>query len=443
MKPKKSEIDHEQLELGRPRLVSFLDMSRELVQLAHCIDWLKFEKKFENFFPSDRGRPALPVRLVVGLIYLKYVFNLSDEAVVERLLNDPYWQYFCGFEYFQHQLSIDASSLTRWRVRMSEDGAEELLQETLRVAHKVGLLKTSKCKKVIVDTTAQSKNISYPVDSKLINKAREKLVKIAREEGLEIRQSYKFKGKEEMMKSARYFHARQYKRSQASVKRQRNFLGRVIRDIDRKCCEPSDKLQAILSLSQRVYSQERLSKDKVYSLHESQVECLSKGKAHKRYEFGNKVSFAVTSKDNWVIGAKSFFGNPFDGKTLGSAAEQVERLTGEVVSQIFVDRGYRGKSYHPPGKEVFISGMRRLPPSVKRVLRRRSAIEPVIGHIKHDHRMDVNRLGGIEGDKINPILAASAFNMRKIMRSFFLFFFSRLREIRKRAYFMKIRGIYS
>ena len=143
MKPKKSERGHEQLELGRPRLVSFLDMKRGLVQLADCIDWSNFEKKFKAFFPSGRGRPALPVRLVVGLIYLKYMFNLSDEAVVERLLSDPYWQYFCGFEYFQHKLVIDSSSLTRWRARMNEAGAEELLQSSLSVARKLGLLRSS------------------------------------------------------------------------------------------------------------------------------------------------------------------------------------------------------------------------------------------------------------------------------------------------------------
>ncbi len=285
MKPKKSERDCEQLELGRPRLVDFLNMKMGLVQLADCIDWSKFERKFKTFFPSDRGRPALPVRLVVGLIYLKYVFDLSDEAVVDRLLSDPYWQYFCGFEYFQHKLSIDASSLTRWRHRIEEVGAEELLKETLSVAQKLGLLRGSEYKQVIVDTTVQSKNICYPVDSKLINKSREKLVKVAKEEGVKLRQSYKFKGKEEMIKSARYFHARQYKRGQVSVKRQ-----------------------------------------------------------------------------------------------------------------------------------------------LKRALKRRTAIEPVIGHIKQEHRMGVNYLHGIEGDKINPILVASAFNMRKIMRSFFLFFFCWLKK---------------
>ena len=190
--------------------------------------------------------------------------------------------------------------MTRWRHRIEEVGAEELLKETLSVAQKLGLLRGSEYKQVIVDTTVQSKNICYPVDSKLINKSREKLVKVAKEEGVKLRQSYKFKGKEEMIKSARYFHARQYKRGQVSVKRQRNFLGRVIRDIDRKCCAPSDNLQDILNLSRRVFSQERLSKDKMYSVHEPYVECLSKGKAHKRYEFGNKVSFTVTSKGNWT-----------------------------------------------------------------------------------------------------------------------------------------------
>ena len=244
---------------------------------------------------------------MVGLTYLKYLHNLSDEKVIKQFLHDPYWQYFCGFICFQKEASLEDSSLTRFRERLGEEGAEELLKQTVEVSKRAGLLKKSALKKVIVDTTVQEKNISYPTDAKLINKAREHLVREAKREGISLRQSYKYKGKREAAQSARYFHAKQYRRGRASVKRQRTWLGRVIRDIKRKSPEDiPEKLKRVLELGQKVFEQERGSKGKVYSLHESQVECLSKGKAHKPYEFGNKVSFSVTAMGNWIIGAKSF-----------------------------------------------------------------------------------------------------------------------------------------
>ena len=306
---------------------------------------------------------------------------------------------------------------------MGEDGAEKLLTETLAVAHKLGLITLRSCERVIVDTTVQEKNITYPTDSKLINKARENLVKAAKASGIQLRQAYTFKGKYEAHRCSRLLHARQHNRAQTSIRRQKRYLARVIRDVKRKCPNPEGKLLEALSLGLRVFLQERKSPNKVYSLHEPHVECISKGKARIPYEFGNKVSFTVTAKDPWIIGAKSFFGNPFDGATLKSAIGQTERLTGVQVREIFVDKGYRGTKHHLEGKTVLISGKKKLRPVLQRLLRRRSSIEPIIGHSKHDHRMETNLLKGIEGDKINPILAASSFNLRKILRSFFLSFF--------------------
>ena len=258
---------------------------------------------------------------------------------------------------FRKKRPVEGSSLTRFRERLGEEGAEELLKQTVEVALRAGLLKKSALKEVIVDTTVQEKNISYPTDGKLINKAREHLVEEAKRESISLRQSYKITGKKEKAQSDRYFHAKQYKRGKASIKKQRNWLGRVIRDIKRKC--PGDipeKLKKALELGQRIFEQKRGSKGKIYSLHEAQVECLSKGKAHKMYEFGNKVSFTVTAVGNWIIGAKSFFGNPFDGKTLKEAIKQTEELTSQEVERIGVDRGYRGKVHHPKGKETLIAG---------------------------------------------------------------------------------------
>lgn len=423
MKPKSSENEEKQLELGRVRLATFLNMQHELVRLADAMDWQEFAEKFGEKYNDRNGRPALPTRLMVALTYLKYLYDLSDEAVVQQFLESGYWQYFCGFEYFQHEPPCDSSSLTRWRKRLGEDGAEKLLTETLAVAHKLGLITLRECERVIVDTTVQEKNITFPTDSKLINKARENLVKLAKKRNVDLRQTYTFKGKHEAHKCSRYLHAKQFNRAKTSIKKQKTYLGRVIRDIERKFPNPDEEMKQALVLAKKIKWQERESKNKIFSIHEPHVECISKGKARTAYEFGNKVSFTITAKDPWVIGAKSFFGKPFDGATLKQAIEQTEKLTGKVVKEIYVDKGYRGKDHHPDGKMVLISGRKKLKPRLQKFLKRRSSIEPIIGHAKHDHRMETNLLKGIDGDKINPILAGSAFNLRKILRSFFLFIF--------------------
>ena len=434
MRPKTSQSEEYQLELGEVLLETFINMKHELVLLGKVINWEYFCERFGKSFHESQGRPGHPIRLMVGLTYLKYVYNLSDENVIKQFLQSPYWQYFCGFVCFQKLSPLEASSLTRFRERLGKEGAEELLKETIEVARRSKLLKRNDLKRVIVDTTVQEKNISYPTDSKLINKARENLVKEARREEILLRQSYKFKGKKESVKSSRYFHARQYKRGNSSLKKQKVWLGRVIRDIERKSLKcPSKRLSEALELGRRILVQERKSKDKLYSLHEPQVECISKGKAHKLYEFGNKVSFTLSGRRSWVIGAQSFFGNLFDGKTLKGAISQTEGLTGEEVKQIAVDKGYRGKLHHPLGKETLISGSKVKYRGLRKFLKRRSSIEPVIGHMKQEHRLGLNYLGGIEGDRINPILSASAFNMQKLLRSFAVLF---LYWLKKQLFFI-------
>ena len=245
-------------------------------------------------------------------------------------------------------------------------------------------------------------------------------MRLAKARGLRPRQTYTFKGKHEAHRCSRLLHARQFNQAQTSIKKQKTMLARVIRDIQRKYPSPDEKMQQALVLANKIRFQKRDSKNKIYSLHEPHVECISKGKAAKPYEFGNKVSFTVTAKDPWIIGAKSFFGNPFDGATPKDAIVQTERLTGVATKEIYVDKGYRGKVHHPAGKQVLISGRKRLKPVLMKFLKRRSSIEPIIGHAKHDHRMETNLLKGKLGDEMNPILAGAAFNFRKILRSFFL-----------------------
>jgi len=248
------------------------------------------------------------------------MFDLSDEAVVEGWLENPYWQYFCGFEYFQHDFPIDPSSLVRWRKRIGKEGAEFLLQQTLATAKRNGRLKKRHLHKINVDTTVQEKNITFPTDAKLFHRMCERLVKEARKIGVALRQTYVRVGKEILLRQSRYAHAKQFKRAQAQTKRLKTILGRVVRDIGRKCSEPPPKLAELLALAMRLLAQQKESKNKLYSVDAPEVECIAKGKARQRYEFGCKVGVATTSRDNWVIGVQALHGNPYDGRTLSGAS---------------------------------------------------------------------------------------------------------------------------
>ena len=257
MRPK---IPEGQMEIGKPKLESFLNKRDGLVILARVINWERFNRKFSNGFDASKGRPGLSIRLMVGLTYLKYLYNLSDRKLIQIFLQNPLWQYFCGFEYMQDKVPCDSSSLTCFRrERLKEEGCQELLRETVELGQRCGFIKPSRLSEVIVDTTVQEKDISFPTDSKLMNKVREGLVNVCKERGIRLRQSYKFKGKREAIRSSRYFHAKQYKRGRASLRKQRNYLGCVIRDIERKVCEDErdDKLKEMLLLGRRIYEQKR------------------------------------------------------------------------------------------------------------------------------------------------------------------------------------------
>lgn len=417
MRPKAPENSLSQYELFKTKLSTFLNSRHPLIMMSDQMDWNFFDSKFGLVF-SDQGRPALSTRLMVALFYLKQSYSLSDEALIAGFLENPYWQYFCGFEYFQHQFPCDPSSMTRWRNRLGESGCEHLLKETIRLARENNILKESELKEVIVDTTVQEKAITFPTDAKLLNRAREKLVMAAKFRRIDLRQSYSRVGKYLFLKQSGYAHAKQFKRSDRVVSKLRTFLGRVLRDVQRKCPEPDKELQTLMDLSWRVYRQKKQDSQKLYSLHEPFVDCLAKGKAGKPYEFGCKTSVVLTAKSNWVIGVKSFHQNPYDGKTLKPAILAAEQITEVAIQNIFVDRGYRGSQHWPEGKQVFLSGRRKLQKRLKKLLKRRSAIEPVIGHLKSDHRLKRNLLKGILGDHVNGILAGSAFNFKKILNHF-------------------------
>jgi IS5 family transposase len=424
MRPKERR-DCGQKDLFRARLDQIVDMAHPLKKLAAMIDWGFLEQRFGAVYADVPGRPPLPTRLMAGLAILKHMHNLSDEALCDRWVENPYFQLFCGEEFFQHKPPFDRSSLTRWRQRMGEEKLSALVQESLSVATKAGAAKPSDFSRVIVDTTVQEKAVAFPTDARLIHRARERLVRLAKKHGVLLRQSYERIGKHALIMHQRYAHAKQFKRANKSLRKLRTFLGRVERDIARRI-KGDDGLREIfrrpLYLAERVREQRQKQRGKkVYSLHAPEVECIGKGKAHRPYEFGVKVSVATTlyaSKGGqFVTHVKAIPGAPYDGHTLGVVIPEMEQQIGATIKRIVADRGYRGHNAPEQHKfRVFISGQRqRVTEAIKRELRRRSAVEPVIGHLKSDHRMGRNFLAHTTGDAANAVLAAAGYNFRRLL----------------------------
>jgi IS5 family transposase len=409
----------EQDDLLRPRLTDMIDMRHELAKLAALIDWEFFEREWAGFFPSHRGRPATPARLVAGLLYLQHAYRLSDEAVVARWVENPYYQHFCGETFFQHRPRIDPSCLTRWRQRIGEEGAEWLLTKTIEAGRASGAVDEGSLSRVAVDTTVMEKNIAHPTDARLYEKARGQLVALAAEAGVTLRQNYNRLAPRLALQAGRYAHARQFKRMRKTLKKLKGYTGRVLRDLRRQLdAIPAGPLRErvldMLVLVGRLLHQGPKSRGKIYALHEPAVDCISKGKARKRYEFGTKVSLTTTIDEGFLVGMRALPGNPYDGHTLPEALEQVAILTGQTPALAVVDRGYRGHGV--THTQVLISGMcRGLTPTLKRLLRRRSAIEPEIGHMKTDGRLSRCPLKGTAGDAIFAVLCGCGHNIRKIL----------------------------
>ena len=425
MRPKDISFEESHGDLFRSSLEQILNKKHPLYVLANKIDWSRFDKSFGELFVQKQGRPGLPTRLVVGLHYLKHAYNESDESVVARLLENPYWQYFCGFKQFQHELPIDPSSLTRWRKRLGPDKIEELLSATINAAKGEKLLTEKHVERVNVDTTVQEKAIAFPTDARLYHKARRILVKAAKKLHIELRRSYEQTSKKVFLKQGRYASAGQHKRAKKETKKLKTMLGCVIRDILRKCSKPERRFAKVLQIAQDIFNQRRNDTNKVYSVHAPEVECIAKGKVHKKYEFGCKVSMVSSSKDNWILAIDALHGNPFDGHTLKDSLKQVKQLTGFQPLHAYCDRGYRGAAKQITDTEVHLSGKKKrsMKASLWKWYARRSAIEPIFGHLKSDNRLERNHLQGKDGDRINAILSGCGFNLRKLIRAFFLSFF--------------------
>src|SRR5689334_24955709 len=374
-----------QTDLFRARLDQIVDPDHPLVKLSGAIDWTFLETRCGEVYDHDPGRPPLPTRLMAGLAILKHMHDLSDEVLCERWVENPYDQLFCGEEFFCHTLPFDRSSLTRWRQRMGEERLVALIQESLAVATRTGAAKPADFRQVVIDTTVQEKAITFPTDAKLMHRARERLVRLAQKHGVMLRQSYVRVGKVALIQHQRYAHAKQFKRANKALRRVRTLLGRTIRDIGRKIAsrpELADVFARPLSLARRVKDQRQRERGrKVYSLHAPEVECIGKGKVHRPYEFGVKVSVATPLNrckgGQFVAHVKALPGNPYDGHTLATVIPEIQARIGAGLDRIVTDAGYKG--HNAPQQErfkVYVAGQKRgLSPAIKRAFRRRSAVE--------------------------------------------------------------------
>lgn len=381
---KKRRFFHRSKVVGYP-LHEHVDLDHPLVVLADIIDWAAIERVVSLPAVAGPGRPPVRTRRIAGLLYLEYAFKLSDSEVLALWLENPYWQIFAGETHLQTEPPIDPSSLSRWRKRLGEAGVEEMLAQSIDAARRTGVIKAASARRVIVDTTVMPKAIAYPTDSALLECSRAKLVKLAQQHRLSLRQNYNRVGPQLVRQIGRYAHARQFKRMHATLRLLRTRVGRVHRDVGRQRDDmpvgQRQKFDDVMGRTERILRQKKKDKNKLYALHAPEVECIAKGKTRTPYEFGVKVSIVTTWKEGLVLGSRSMPGNPFDGYTLEEALEQA-RILSEVKPEVaIVDRGYRGAEID--GVTIWRSGQKRgVTRTIKAMINRRSAIEPTIGHMK-------------------------------------------------------------
>ena len=404
-----------QLSIFDTPIERFINLEHELCILSKRIDWESIEKDFSIYY-SEIGRPSVPIRRMIGLLLLKRIYNLSDEAIVDRWMENPYWQYFSGELVFQTSKPFDPTDFIHFRNRIGKEGAEKLLKVSIQLFGN-----EAQEKEVLVDSTVQEKNITYPTDAKLHKRIIDKMNKIAKQEGIVLRQTYTRTLKQLMIDQRFHNHPKRRKKARAALRKIKTIAGRQTRDIERQFdSQQRHKYKELLIIINKILVQKRGDKNKIYSIHEPHVSCIAKGKEAKKFEFGNKSGFVVTKTSKIVVGALGFEGNPYDGHTLEEHLLQTEYLTNKRPKTGIVDRGYKGKK-NINGTEIILPSSPKKNASqyqkqkARKRFRARAGIEPVIGHIKHDHRMLRNFLKGTNGDMMNTILAGTGFNLRKML----------------------------
>lgn len=405
-----------QRDLFNPLLIDFIDMSHELVLLAKKIDWSYFEKEFSKFY-SHTGQPSMPIRFMVGSLLLKRLYNLGDETLAQAWVMNPYMQYFCGESHFRHKFPCDPSDFVHFRKRIGEEGIEKIF------IHSVELHGSkAKSKMVLSDTTVQENNVTFPTDAKLAKKIIDKASKIASKEGVKQRQSYKKVSKNLVRATYNGKHPRRRKNANKAQRKLKTIAGRVVRELLRKLPEEIlKKYEEDLMLYQRIINQNKQDKNKIYSTHKPYTACIAKGKAHKKYEFGNKIGIMVNPKSLVILAVQSYPGNPHDSRTIEPLLDQMQNKLNYQPDEVIYDRGGRGRANingvtistpKPPLKR----DSRYAKIKKRKKFRRRAGIEPVIGHLKSDFRMGQNYLNGANSPKINAMLAATGWNLKKLMK---------------------------
>lgn len=409
-------IAQNQRDLFKPLLSDFIDMNHELILLTNKIDWNYFEQDFAQYY-STTGAPSMPLRLMVGCLMLKRLYNLGDETLVEAWKMNPYMQYFCGYAKFEHSFPCDPSDFVHFRKRIGEEGIEKIFAHSVRLHGK-----STKDKMVLSDTTVQENNTTFPTDAKLAKKIIDKCNAIASEQGITQRQSYVRISKQLVKDSYNSKHPKRRKKAKRSIKKLKTIAGRLIRELERKLpVQNLSEKQLELDVYRKVLAQKRGDKNKIYSLHKQFTCCIAKGKAHKQYEFGNKVGLITTSKELIITAIKAFAGNPHDSKTIAPLLEQAQKNTNYEAEELIYDRGGKGikqigntiistPDYRPLKRDTENQKKKK-----RNKFRRRAAIEPVIGHLKSDFRMGQNYLHGNDSPQINALLAATGWNLKKLM----------------------------
>lgn len=422
---KNKEQSKNQLPFVTSDLRQMLDKNQSLYGLSESIPWEHFDEYFSSKYAMNNGRPAKPIRLMVGLLILKQLDNLSDERVVEKWVLNPYYQFFCGESTFQWERPCDPSDLSYFRKRIGEDGAQEILKVSVLLHGDA-----AKEEEAVIDTTVQEKNITYPVDSKQHVKIINKCNKIFLKEGIKPRRNY-VRTVPKLRVNLRYSNSKKKAAlARKARKKLKTIAGRLVRELERKLSKSSLKMyQEEVDLFKRFLNQKKGDKNKIYSLHEPEVCCFSKGKAHKRYEFGSKASITTTRDSCIIIGAKSFSQNIYDAHTIEPCLEQVQYLTGDLPKVLIADQTYKSKTF-VGSTEIITTASRKKELTTyqkrkrKARLKRRASIEPIIGHLKSDFGLRRTFLKGAVGDSIHLMMAAAAFNFRKWLKNLFLALFS-------------------
>lgn len=404
-----------QQNIFKTRLTELINLGHPLVKLAQEISWDKMEAEFENLY-SEKGRPSIPIRKIAGMLLLKEMFKESDESVVERWIENAYWQYFTGEEFFQTHQPFDPSEFVHFRKRLKEEGLEFLLSQSVSLHPKA-----KNEKEVQIDTTVQEKNITFPTDAKLAKKVIDNCAKIAQKEGVTQRQTYKRVAKQHLRDAYFGHHHKRKKKATMARKKLRTIGNRVVRELERKLPEEIQKqYEGEFAIYKKVLTQERNSKEKIYSLHEPQTACIAKGKAHKAYEFGTKVAVVRGRNTGIITGVKRFSGNPNDSKTLEESLAQSERVRTKIGGTrpeiASTDRGFRGQTQVGTTQILIPKNNKEKTKYKQEVARKRfrarAAIEPTISHLKRNHSLGLNFLKGVLGDVHNALLAGIGYNLK-------------------------------